>query len=129
MLSSNENGVVLNDVDWVELRQLLLDITREHDETTAFTNDNMGLHALMDLMVICYEHGRQRTLPPNWVDAHRVMLGRRAPLYKIHVQQRELVRKQRTDFEHLEQLDMTELTGGPMQQFLRDRQPKKAKKK
>lgn len=110
---------ILDESDWNELRSLMLGITREHDEATAFTNENMGLHALMELMVLCYEHGRHKTLPPNWQDAYKVMIGRRDPLYKIHVKHRDLVRSQRAEFQHLEQLDVTELTGGPMQNFLR----------
>lgn len=115
----------VSDEDWPELKRVLLDITKAHDVATAYTQENMGLHMLVEMMVTVYEHGRSRTLPVEWRQAHEVMRGRRDPRYKEHVRKREEVRAEREQFAHLEELDMTELTGGPMHTFLR----KKSKKK
>jgi hypothetical protein len=78
----------------------------------------MGLFAVVSLMIACYEHGRTKTVPPYWRDAHATMLARRDPMYRAYKAQRALVDELRKRYEPLEQLDMTELTGGPMHTFL-----------
>jgi hypothetical protein len=117
----------VSDEDWAELKELLLSISKEHDEITAFTAENNGLHVIVELMVRCYESGRTRTLPSYWTSAYETMVGRRDPGFKTYQKHREMVKGLDKIYKHLDTLDMTELTGGPMRDFLQKKNKKRKK--
>ena len=119
---------VLLDKEWVELKEMIEAIVKEHDDNTSFTEDNVGFGIIVNLMMDCYEHGRKHELPPYWNDAYKVYIQRKSPEYKAYVYYKEKLKELEPKLQHLEQLDMTELTGGPMRTFLEKNRNKSLKK-
>ena len=115
----------VSDADWKELKALLLDKSKHHDEMTAFSTKNMGLSVFIEMATDVYECGRSQTLPEQWKDAYHVMKQRQGIAFQTYLKRKRELAEMEAQFEPLESLDMTELTGGPMKKFLR----KKTKEK
>ena len=122
------NRVIISDDEWEkELRPLLSQITKAHDDNTAFTESNQGLNIMVEMMIECYSAGRKKELPSYWINAYEIVKGRRDEAYKRFKRQRDEVETLEKKFGHLDALDMTELTGGSMQKFLKTKYKKKSK--
>jgi len=109
---------VVFEQDWQELKALLHEKTKEHDDHTAFSKGNMGLSMFTDAMISAYEHGRKHTCPPEWQQALTIVKARRTEEFQAYQRKKREVIHDEERFGHLETLDATELVGGPMRDFL-----------
>lgn len=87
----------LSNEDWEQLRELILSEARDHDYESAFTPENINLHAGLQFILEIYQYGRERKLPPEWEQAWRAMRCRRGKRWKRYMEALD-------DIERLEQV-------------------------
>jgi hypothetical protein len=116
---------VINNEEWLKLKTFLLEKSKEHDEVTGFTPTNLGLSLIIEMCIEFYEYGRGNTLPPNWKDAYEILKKRDNVDFQNYLHLKERLKLLETQFEDLDSLDLNELTGGPMREFLNKKKNKK----
>lgn len=115
----------LSNEDWGEFRKFLFQTTKEHDEETAFKEENQGIHEFTLMMLDIYDCGRNQMMPPQWKDAYETMKKRQRDQDFIeYMTMKKKVLEKQEHYEHLESVDLTKLTGGPMRNFLNKKRKK-----
>lgn len=111
--------VPLSNADWEALRQLMLDEAQEHDQDTAFTENNHNVHAALAFLLQVYQYGRERVLPPQWADAFATLEFRRTDAWKLYQQARKWLEQVEKDMTHQhEYINLSQVIGEPMQAVL-----------
>jgi hypothetical protein len=120
-----KRGSFINDEEWLKLKLFLLEKSKEHDEVTGFTSSNFGLSLIIEMCIEFYEYGRNKSLPPNWEDAFEILKKRESFEFQNYLNLKESLKIMENRFEDLDSLDLNQLTGGPMSEFLKKKKIKK----
>lgn len=116
----------LSDDEWNAFRKFLFERTKEHDEETAFKEENKGIHDYVVLMMEFYEYGRQGVIPPPWQDAYDTMKKRQHnTAFQQYMEMKQKVLQDQERFEELESIDLSKLIADPIKNVITNKKRKK----
>lgn len=108
----------LGNEDWEELRELILSEARAHDDDTAFTAENINLHAGLQFILHIYQCGRERTLPPEWENAWNTMQRRRRIDWQEYQEALDTIDRLGKTLAPFIQLNLSDVVGMPISAVL-----------
>lgn len=108
----------LDNAQWEELRDLMLQEARSHDHDTAFTPENINLHRGLEFLLHIYQCGRERRLPPEWLNAWNYMEQRKTPEWREYQYVKHRMEALQQQFHDVEWMNLTDVIGAPFSAVL-----------